>query len=131
MKLISIKSASQFDMINITAQIQNLVDESGIVDGIVHLFIPHTTASVTINEGADPSVMKDIMKELDKIVPLRDNYQHMEGNSAAHIKSTLVGASEMVMIENGSLVLGTWQAIFFCEFDGPRQRKIFVKIPEG
>jgi secondary thiamine-phosphate synthase enzyme len=131
MKSIPIKTGSQFDMINITAQIQNLVDESGIVDGIVHLFIPHTTAAVTINEGADPSVMKDIMKELDKIVPLRDNYQHMEGNSAAHIKSTLVGASEMVMIENGSLVLGTWQAIFFCEFDGPRQRKVFVKILEA
>jgi len=130
MKSIPIKTGSQFDMINITAQIQNLVDESGIVDGIVHLFIPHTTAAVTINEGADPSVMKDIMKELDKIVPLRDNYQHMEGNSAAHIKSTLVGASEIVMIENGSLVLGTWQAIFFCEFDGPRQRKIFVNIFE-
>jgi len=131
MKSIPIKTGSQFDMINITAQIQNLVDESGIVDGIVHLFIPHTTAAMTINEGADPSVMKDIMKELDKIVPLRDNYQHMEGNSAAHIKSTLVGASEMVMIENGSLVLGTWQAIFFCEFDGPRQRKVFVKILEA
>ncbi|MDP8226469.1 MAG: secondary thiamine-phosphate synthase enzyme YjbQ [Candidatus Celaenobacter polaris] len=131
MKSIPIKTGSQFDMINITAQIQNLVDESGIVDGIVHLFIPHTTAAVTINEGADPSVMKDIMKELDKIVPLRDNYLHMEGNSAAHIKSTLVGASEMAMIENGSLVLGTWQAIFFCEFDGPRQRKVFVKILEA
>jgi len=131
MKSIPIKTGSQFDMINITAQIQNLVDESGIVDGIVHLFIPHTTAAVTINEGADPSVMKDIMKELDKIVPLRDNYLHMEGNSAAHIKSTLVGASEMVMIENGSLVLGTWQAIFFCEFDGPRQRKVLVKILEA
>ncbi len=131
MKSISIKTGSQFDTINITAQIQNLVDDSGILKGIVHIFVPHTTAAVTINEGADPSVMKDIMKELDKIVPLRDNYQHMEGNSAAHIKSTLVGASEMVMIENGSLVLGTWQAIFFFEFDGPRNRKVFVKILEG
>ena len=131
MKSISIKTGSQFDMINITAQIQNLVYESGIADGIVHIFIPHTTAAVTINEGADPSVMKDIMKELDKIVPLRDNYLHMEGNSAAHIKSTLVGASELVMIENGSLVLGTWQAIFFCEFDGPRRRKVFVTVLEG
>jgi len=130
MKSISIKTGSQFDMINITAQIQNLVYESGIADGIVHIFIPHTTAAVTINEGADPSVMKDIMKELDKIVPLRDNYLHMEGNSAAHIKSTLVGASELVMIENGSLVLGTWQAIFFCEFDGPRRRKVFVTVLE-
>jgi len=107
------------------------VYESGIADGIVRVFVPHTTAAVTINEGADPAVVKDMIKELNKIVPLRDNYLHMEGNSAAHIKSTLVGASEMVMIENGSLVLGTWQAIFFCEFDGPRQRKVFVKILEG
>ncbi len=131
MKSISIKTGSQFDTINITAQIQNLVDDSGILDGIAHIFVPHTTAAVTINEGADPSVMKDMIKELDKIVPLRDNYLHMEGNSAAHIKSTLVGSSEMVMIENSSLVLGTWQAIFFCEFDGPRHRKVFVKILEG
>ena len=131
MKSISIKTHSQFCMINITSQIQNIVYESGIADGIVHVFVPHTTAAVTINEGADPAVVKDIIKELDKIVLLRDNYLHMEGNSAAHIKSTLVGASEMVMIENGSLVLGTWQAIFFCEFDGPRQRKIFIKVIEG
>ena len=131
MKSISIKTGSQFDTINITAQIQNLVDDSGISEGIAHIFIPHTTAAVTINEGADPSVVKDMIKELGKIVPLRDNYLHMEGNSAAHIKSTLVGASEMVMFENGYLVLGTWQAMFFCEFDGPRQRKVFVKILEG
>jgi len=131
MKSFSIKTHSQFCMINITSQIQNIVYESGIADGIVRVFVPHTTAAVTINEGADPAVVKDMIKELNKIVPLRDNYLHMEGNSAAHIKSTLVGASEMVMIENGSLVLGTWQAIFFCEFDGPRQRKVFVKILEG
>ena len=131
MKSFSIKTHSQFCMINITSQIQNIVYESGIADGIVHVFVPHTTAAVTINEGSDPAVVKDIIKELDKIVLLRDNYLHMEGNSAAHIKSTLVGASEMVVIENGSLVLGTWQAIFFCEFDGPRQRKVFVKILEG
>ena len=130
MKSISIKTASQFGMTDITAQIQNIVDESGIVDGIVYIFNPHTTAAITINEGADPAVMKDMIRELDKTVPLRDNYLHMEGNSAAHIKSTLVGASELVMIENNSLVLGTWQAIFFCEFDGPRQRKVFVKIQE-
>ena len=131
MKSFLIKTNSQFEMINITTQIQNIVYDSGIVDGVVYIFIPHTTASVTINEGADPSVMKDIIKELNKIVPLRDSYLHLEGNSAAHIKSTLVGASEMVMIENGSLVLGTWQAIFFCEFDGQRQRKVFVKVLEG
>ncbi len=130
MNSFSVKTNSQCEMLNITPQIRNIVHDSGIVDGIVNIFIPHTTAAVTINEGADPSVMKDILKETDKIVPLRDNYLHMEGNSAAHIKSTLVGASEIVMIENGSLVLGTWQAIFFCEFDGPRQRKVFVKVLE-
>jgi secondary thiamine-phosphate synthase enzyme len=131
MKSFSIKTNSQYEMLNITNQIQNIVYDSGILDGVVYIFVPHTTAAVTINEGADPSVMKDIIKEMDKIVPLRDNYLHMEGNSAAHIKSTLVGASEMVMIENGSLVLGTWQAIFFCEFDGSRQRKVLVKVMEG
>jgi len=131
MKSFSVKTNSQYEMLNITNQIQNIVYDSGILDGVVYIFVPHTTAAVTINEGADPSVMKDIIKEMDKIVPLRDGYLHLEGNSAAHIKSTLVGASEMVMIENGSLVLGTWQAIFFCEFDGPRQRKVFVKVLEG
>lgn len=131
MKSIAIATKTQIELINITPQIRKIVDDSGITDGTVHIFVPHTTAAVTINEGADPSVVKDILKELDKIVPLRDNYLHMEGNSAAHIKSTLVGASEGVMIENGSLVLGTWQAIFFCEFDGPRQRKVYVKITEG
>ncbi len=131
MKSFSIKTNSQCEMLNITTQIRNIVHDSGIVDGIVNIFIPHTTAAVTINEGTDPSVMKDFLKETDKIVPLRDNYLHMEGNSAAHIKSMLVGASEMVMIENASLVLGTWQALFFCEFDGPRQRKVFVKVLEG
>ena len=131
MKSLSLKTNSQFDMIDITSHIQNIVYDSGIVDGIVQIFIPHTTAAVTINEGADPSVPKDMIKELDKIIPLRDNYLHMEGNSAAHIKSTLVGASEMVMIENGSLVLGTWQALFFCEFDGPRQIKVFVNVMQG
>ncbi|MBN2016623.1 MAG: YjbQ family protein [Candidatus Cloacimonetes bacterium] len=128
MKTISVQTRAQYDMLNITLKVQEIVDDSGIADGSIHIFVPHTTAAVTINEGADPSVMKDMLKELDKVIPLRDNYQHREGNSAAHIKSTLVGASEIVMIENGSLVLGTWQAIFFCEFDGPRHRKVFVKI---
>ena len=96
--------------------------------GICHVFTPHTTAAITINENADPDVPKDIIMKLDKIIPLNDNYRHIEGNSAAHIKSSLVGASEMVIIENGNLVLGTWQSIFFCEFDGPRTRKVLVKL---
>jgi len=128
METLSIKTNAQFEMIDITLKIQKLVDHSQIKTGIVQIFIPHTTAAVTINEGADPSVKKDIMKELNKIIPLQDSYAHLEGNSAAHIKSSLVGASELVMIEHGSLVLGTWQAIFFCEFDGPRHRKAIINI---
>lgn len=128
METLSIKTNAQFEMIDITSKIQKLVDHSQIKTGIVQIFIPHTTAAVTINEGADPSVKKDIMKELNKIIPLQDSYAHLEGNSAAHIKSSLVGASELVMIEHGSLVLGTWQAIFFCEFDGPRHRKAIINI---
>jgi len=128
MKTLSIKTHAQFELLDITSQVQQTLKESGIKEGILHIFIPHTTAGVTINEGADPSVKKDIIKELNKVIPLHDNYAHMEGNSAAHIKSTLVGASEIVMIENGTLVLGTWQKIFFCEFDGPRHRKAYVSI---
>ena len=128
METLSIKTNAQFEIIDITLKIQKLVDHSQIKTGIVQIFIPHTTAAVTINEGADPSVKKDIMKELNKIIPLQDSYAHLEGNSAAHIKSSLVGASELVMIEHGSLVLGTWQAIFFCEFDGPRHRKAIINI---
>ena len=94
----------------------------------MHIFIPHTTAAITINENADPSVVNDIKKELDKIVPLNDGYLHLEGNSAAHIKAGLFGSSETVFIERGRPLLGTWQGIYFCEFDGPRNRRVFVKI---
>ena len=91
-------------------------------------FVPHTTAAVTINENADPDVPRDIIMELDKVIPFHDNYRHMEGNSAAHIKTSLIGSSEAVFVENGNLVLGTWQSLFFCEFDGPRTRKYMVKV---
>ncbi|MBC8527163.1 MAG: YjbQ family protein [Candidatus Cloacimonetes bacterium] len=128
MQTLFVKSDSQFQCINITSQIQKIVKDSAVKDGLITLFVPHTTAAITINEGADPSVVHDLLYELDKVIPLRDNYQHLEGNSAAHIKSSLVGCSQTVLIENGSLVLGTWQAVFFCEFDGPRNRKVFVKI---
>ena len=104
------------------------MNESGITDGVCIVFVPHTTAAVTINENADPDVIRDIIKELDKVIPLNDNYSHMEGNSAAHIKSTLVGASETVLIKEGRLVLGTWQSLFFCEFDGPRTRRVDVQV---
>ena len=128
MLTLQVKSHKQFECINITSQIQNLIRDSGVKDGIATIYCPHTTAAITINEGADPAVTKDLLNELDKVIPLRDNYQHLEGNSAAHIKSSIAGCSESVIIENGSIILGTWQAIFFCEFDGPRNRKVFVKI---
>jgi len=117
-------------MIDITGEIRTALRESNVKDGICHVFVPHTTAAVTINENADPDVPRDIIKELDKIIPLRDNYSHMEGNSAAHIKASLFGPSETIFIENGNLALGTWQSVFFCEFDGPRKRKAFIKIIE-
>jgi secondary thiamine-phosphate synthase enzyme len=115
-------------MIDITGRIRALLKESKIRSGICHVFVPHTTAAVTINENADPDVPRDILMELDKIVPLNDHYRHGEGNSAAHIKSSIVGASEMIFVDDGELVLGTWQSVFFCEFDGPRTRKVIVKL---
>ena len=128
MLTLQVKSHKQFECINITSQIQNLIRDSGVKDGIATIYCPHTTAAITINEGADPAVTKDLLNELDKVIPLRDNYQHLEGNSAAHIKSSIIGCSESVIIENGSIILGTWQAIFFCEFDGPRSRKLYIKF---
>jgi secondary thiamine-phosphate synthase enzyme len=115
-------------MIDITDRIRALLKESRIRSGICHVFVPHTTAAVTINENADPDVPRDILSELDKIVPHNDHYRHVEGNSAAHIKASIVGASETLLIENGDLVLGTWQSIFFCEFDGPRTRRVIVRL---
>jgi secondary thiamine-phosphate synthase enzyme len=130
-KQLNVKTSSQVELIDITHQVQDLVRKSKIESGICWVYVPHTTAGVTINENADPSVKKDIIKELNKVIPFDDNYAHLEGNAAAHIKSTLVGASETIIIESGSLVLGTWQGIFFCEFDGPRSRKVIVKLIQG
>jgi secondary thiamine-phosphate synthase enzyme len=115
-------------MVDITSDIRNAITESGVTDGAALLFVPHTTAAVTINENADPDVHRDMVMEINKIVPWDDNYRHLEGNSAAHIKSTLVGASEWIVIENARPVLGTWQGIYFCEFDGPRSRKLMIKV---
>jgi len=115
-------------MVDITDQVRTLLRESKIKSGICYVFVPHTTAAVTINENADPDVIKDIIRTLDKLIPLNDHYRHIEGNAAAHVKSSLLGASQTVFIENGDLVLGTWQSIFFCEFDGPRTRKVFIKL---
>jgi secondary thiamine-phosphate synthase enzyme len=128
MKEISVETHSRFEMIDITASVQKAAGEEKIEKGICLVYTPHTTAAITINENADPDVPRDILAALDRAVPLSANYRHAEGNSAAHVKSSLVGASELVIIENGRLVLGTWQSIFFCEFDGPRTRKVLISI---
>jgi len=130
MEELQIKTRSRIEMIDITTQVQKLVSQQGIGSGLCVVFVPHTTAAVTINENADPSVIHDILTELNKIIPLQDGYRHSEGNSAAHIKSSLTGCSQTVIIEKGRLQLGTWQSLFFCEFDGPRNRKAWVKIIE-
>ena len=123
-----VKTRSQTELIDITSEIQELVRISGIDNGICMLFVPHTTAAVTINESADPSVKADILMVLNSVIPWKAGYRHLEGNSPAHVKSSMIGPSELLAIENGRLVLGTWQGIFFCEFDGPRTRKIHVKF---
>ena len=126
--MLSVKTKSQTDLIDITTDVQKIVRDSGVGDGLCMVSVPHTTAAVTINESADPSVKADVLMVLNKIIPWDAGYRHLEGNSAAHIKSSLVGASELVAVEGGGLVLGTWQGIFFCEFDGPRTRKVHVKV---
>ncbi len=127
-KNINIKTRTRTEFVDITSEIQQVIDEAGIKDGICCMYVPHTTAGITINEGADPSVVSDIQRTLSKLIPNNLNYSHMEGNSDAHIKSTVVGASKTVIIDDGKLLLGTWQSIFFCEFDGPRHRRILVKL---
>ncbi len=125
---LSIRTHSRTELIDITTQVAKLVQQSKVQSGLLTLFVPHTTAAVTINENADPSVQHDILSELNRFIPFTGPYQHTEGNSAAHIKSTLVGPAQTVFIEDGQMVLGTWQGLYFCEFDGPRSRKVWVKI---
>lgn len=125
---LTIKSDVKTELIDITPQVRKALTSSNIRDGLCILYVPHTTAAVTINENADPTVKADMLKVLNEIIPWDADYRHSEGNSAAHIKSTLVGASQTIPIENGQLLLGTWQGIFFCEFDGPRTRKIHVSF---
>jgi secondary thiamine-phosphate synthase enzyme len=124
----TVKSKSRTQLIDITSNIQDMVRSSGIDQGLCMLYVPHTTAAITINESADPSVKDDILMIIDSIIPWKAGYRHMEGNSPAHIKSTLIGPSELIAVENNQLVLGTWQGIFFCEFDGPRTRKVHVRL---
>ncbi len=125
---ISVKTSSHTQFIDITSKVSEVLEKTGIKDGICTVFTPHTTAGITINENADPDVPRDIIKEMEKVVPLNDGYAHIEGNSAAHIKSSLFGCSETVIVRNETLMLGTWQSVFFCEFDGPRNRKVWVKV---
>jgi len=127
---ININTSSCEEFIDITSLIRQKVKASAVKEGLATVFVPHTTAAVTINENADPSVVEDIISALDKIIPPNGNYSHAEGNSHAHIKSSLIGSSRQIIIQNGQLKLGTWQGIYFCEFDGPRNRQVWVEIRE-
>ncbi|SHJ67272.1 secondary thiamine-phosphate synthase enzyme [Desulfofundulus thermosubterraneus DSM 16057] len=125
---LTVNTTTRSQLVDITSQVRKIVQTEKITEGCCHLFVPHTTAGITINEHADPSVAYDILSELDRLVPREGNYRHLEGNADAHIKASLVGSSLTVLVTGGQLVLGTWQGIFFCEFDGPRQRKVLVKV---
>ncbi len=129
--ILNVKSGSKTELIDITSRVREAVSSAGVKEGICMVYVPHTTAAVTINENADSSVKRDILMVLNDMVPWKADYRHAEGNSPAHVKSTLVGASELVAVEDGKPVLGTWQGIFFCEFDGPRSRKVHVRFLKG
>ncbi|RMG64968.1 MAG: YjbQ family protein [Calditrichaeota bacterium] len=125
---LSVRTNRRTEFIDITPQIEAAIREHRIRDALCHIWVPHTTAGITVNEHADPSVARDILFQLNKVIPFDDDYAHLEGNSAAHIKATLVGCSLNAIVQDGRLKLGTWQGVFFCEFDGPRQRKVWVKF---
>ncbi|HBT39877.1 MAG: hypothetical protein XD58_0715 [Thermotoga sp. 50_1627] len=131
MKNFSVRTKQRIEMVDVTEQVQQIVRESGVRSGVCLVFVPHTTAAITINEGADSSVRLDITETLSELVPFGASYHHLEGNSDAHIKASLIGPSVTIPVENGRLALGTWQRVFFCEFDGPRARQIFVQIVEA
>lgn len=128
---IAVSTHSKTEFIDVTARVQDAVAQEGMASGLCMVYVPHTTAGVTINESADPNVQRDILMALERMVPERNDYRHLEGNSTAHVKSSLMGASAIVAVESGRLVLGTWQGIFFCEFDGPRSRKLHVRFIKG
>ena len=125
---LSVTTRKRVELADITAEVQREAADSGVSSGTCIVYVPHTTAGITINENADPDVRRDIIAHLERMVPRQGGYHHMEGNSDAHIKASLLGFSVTVLIESGRLVLGTWQGIFFCEFDGPRSRQVYVKI---
>ncbi len=128
---LSVRTASRIEMVNITDKVQELVRASGIEEGVCHIFQAHTTAGLTINENADPSVASDILMVLNKVISDKEAYRHLEGNSPAHIKASLMGSQLTVLVSQGRLLLGTWQGIYLTEFDGPRTRKVHIKIMAG
>ncbi len=128
MKTFSVSTPSRTAFVNITSQVRQAVQNTGIQNGLVTVYVPHTTCAVTINEAADHDVVRDIQFQLDKLAPYEQGYHHLEGNADAHIKTSLIGSSETIILDDGRLVLGTWQGVFLCEFDGPRTRKVYVKV---
>ena len=128
LNIIPIKSSKRNQMIDITDDVLNYIKDSGITEGLCFMFVPHTTAAITINEGADPDVCTDIINTLNSLLPRLSTYHHIEGNSDSHVKASIIGNSATLIIENAEPILGTWQRVFFCEFDGPRNRKIYIKI---
>ncbi len=126
-----LRTKSKEEFIDITAMLRKAISQCGFSSGLCTVYCPHTTAGLTINENADPAVVRDILHTLHKVIPDQDDYRHMEGNSPAHIKSSLLGSSCQIIVENGSLVLGTWQSVFFCEFDGPRHRTFMLQLISG
>ena len=131
MQTLSVKTARRTQLVDVTTQVQKVVASSGVSNGICYLYVPHTTAAIAINECADPDVARDVEGALDRLVPATGPYRHSEGNSDSHVKSVLVGASQVIHVEGGKLVLGRWQGVFFCEFDGPRDRWLKVKVVAG
>jgi secondary thiamine-phosphate synthase enzyme len=125
----TIETRAAGQLINISEDVRGILRNSGVQSGVVRVFVPHTTAAVTINENADPTVVHDILEDLDRLVPISQTYyRHREGNSAAHLKASLIGACQTIVVEGGEALLGTWQGIYFCEFDGPRRRTVHVKV---
>ncbi|MBI4961812.1 MAG: YjbQ family protein [Desulfomonile tiedjei] len=131
METLQVKTGSRTQFMDVTSRVKEAIAKSGVSEGIAVVYVAHTTAAITINEAADPSVVEDIQQKLSQLVPYKDAYRHMEGNSDAHIKTSMMGSSVHLIISGGSPVLGTWQGIFFCEFDGPRTRNIHIKVVPG
>jgi secondary thiamine-phosphate synthase enzyme len=131
MHKIKVETAGPREIVDVTASVSRLLREIGVMKGVCHLFVPHTTAGITINENTDPNVRHDMLQALERMVPANGEYRHAEGNAAAHILASLVGSSTMAFVENGKLVLGAWQAIYLCEFDGPRTRTVLIRVLPG